>query len=244
METALVSAALQEPADFSSRPLSRRESLWLAANNTAPQPIPQPIRVVIADGQDMVRAGLVCLLERWGYEVVGQSRSGAEALELWRSLRPDVVVLDLVLPDQSGIATIAAIRAIDAQARCVALTSLDGDDPMRRAMRAGAAGYVLKRGAAEALQQCLERVHDGGRYLPQELALQLAATGASTLPTPREIEVLSGVAQGLCNKRIGRSLGIEEGTVKAHLKNILRKLDAASRTEAATIAIRRGLVAL
>ncbi|MDE0853406.1 MAG: response regulator transcription factor [Nevskia sp.] len=202
------------------------------------------LRVLIADGQEIVRAGLVCLLKDCGYEVVGEASSGEQAVALWQDLQPDVLLLDLHLPDTDGVDVIGRIRSMEGQARCVALTNFDGDETVRRVMRAGAAGYVLKRGATESLRLCLERVRSGGRYLPEELALRLVANHEDDLPTPRESEVLKMVAHGLCNKRIGRALGIEEGTVKAHLKSILRKLDAASRTEAASIAIRRGLVSL
>jgi DNA-binding NarL/FixJ family response regulator len=201
-------------------------------------------RILVAEQQGLIRSAIACLLERRGYDVVGQAATGAEAVTAWRQLRPDVTLLELRMPGLDGIAAIEAIRAIDACARIVVLSGFEGDEPVHLSFRAGASGYLPKSVSADVLFQCLDAVQAGGRFLTAEMAQHLAARAASSAPTPREMEVLTGVAKGLPNKRIGRDLGIEEGTVKAHLKSILRKLDAASRTEAASIAIRRGLVEL
>jgi two-component system NarL family response regulator len=201
-------------------------------------------RVLVAGQHELIRSAIACLLERRGYEVVGQAANGTEAVALWSQLRPDVALLDLRMSGQDGIATVQAIRRVDANARAILLSGFDSDEPVHLAFRAGASGYLLKDVSADVLCQCLDAVNAGKCFVTPELAQRLATRGSPPAPTPREIEVLAGVAQGLCNKRIGRVLGIEEGTVKAHLKSILRKLDAASRTQAASIAIRRGLVEL
>ena len=202
------------------------------------------VRILLVDDHELVRTALAYLIGRFGYEVVGQASDSADAVTLWRQLRPDVTLLDLHMPGLDGIATTHAIRAIDADARIVVLSTFDWEELARRALGAGACGYLLKRVSPEVLCNCIDTVHSGGRFVMPELAQRLAISPAQPTPTERELEVLTGVSQGLCNKRIGRMLGIEEGTVKAHLKSILRKLEASSRTQAASIAIRRGLVQL
>jgi len=199
-------------------------------------------RVVVCDDHELVRSAFACLLERCGYAVIGQARNGIEAVEVWRELKPDVVLLDMRMPLLDGIGTVQAILATDAAARIVMLSTFDCEEHVARAFSAGARGYLLKCVSPETLCQCIEMVHAGGKFVVPELAQRLALCATAPGPTHRELEVLTGVAQGLCNKRIARGLGIEEGTVKAHLKSILRKLEASSRTQAATIAIRRGLV--
>ena len=201
-------------------------------------------RVLVAGHHELIRSAIACLLEQRGYEVVGRAANGTEAVALWRGLKPDVTLLDLRMSGPDGIATVQAIRGVDANARTVVLSGIDSDEPVHLAFRAGASGYLPKNVSADVLCQCIDVVNAGGRFVTPELAQRLATRACPPAPTPREIEVLTGVAQGLCNKRIGRALGIEEGTVKTHLKSILRKLDAASRTQAASIAIRRGLVEL
>lgn len=202
------------------------------------------VRILVADHHELIRSAIACLLERRGYEVVGQVPDGAEAVDLWRQVRPDVTLMGLRMPGLAGIATTQAIRAVDVDARVVLLSHFDSDKSVNLAFRAGASGYLLKSASPDVLCKSINVVYAGGRFLTHELAQRLATRAAPPVPTRREIEVLTGVAQGLCNKRIGRALGIEEGTVKTHLKSILLKLDAASRTQAASIAIRRGLVEL
>lgn len=201
-------------------------------------------RILVADHHELFRTAIACLLERRGYEIVGQAADGAEALDLWRRRRPDVTLMGLRMPGLEGIATTQAIRAVDADARVLLLSHFDSDESVNLAFRAGASGCLLKSASPDVLCKSINVVYAGGRFLTHDLAQRLATRAAPPVPTRREIEVLTGVAQGLSNKRIGRALGIEEGTVKTHLKSILLKLDAASRTQAASIAIRRGLVEL
>ena len=202
------------------------------------------MRILLAESHELICSAIACLLEHCGYEVAGRTGTAADVAELWCDLRPDVLLLDLHMPGLDGIATLEAIRAEDTNARSVLLSNFDGEEIVIRSLRAGACGYLLKSGSPQMLCRCLDTVHAGGRFLSPELADRLATWSGAPTPTQREMDVLTGVARGLCNKRIGRDLGIGEGTVKAHLKSILRKLDAASRTEAALIAIRRGLVQL
>jgi len=203
---------------------------------------PTPLRILVADDHELVRSGVACVVERCGYTVVGQAGDGIEALALWRELRPDVALLDLRMPGLDGIAAVRAIRELDTDAKLILLTSFDTADQLRRGLAAGANGYALKGISPNALCDCIETVARGGRYLTPEQAQRIAEADTSPAPSKRELEVLAGIAQGLCNKLIARELDIGEGTVKVHIKSILRKLDAASRTHAALIAIRRGLV--
>jgi two-component system NarL family response regulator len=203
---------------------------------------PAKARLVVCDDHELVRSAFACLLERCGYQVVGQACNGVEAIEAWKELKPDVTLLDMRMPVLDGVGVVQAILSRDADARIVMLSTFDCDDHVIRAISAGARGYLLKGVSPEMLCQCIETVHAGGKFIVPELAQRLAISATAPAPTHREIEVLHGVAQGLSNKRIARVLRIEEGTVKAHLKSILRKLEASSRTQAASIAIRRGLV--
>ena len=212
--------------------------------HVSPKPGAGAVRVLLGDGHELVRTALACLLERCGYEVVGLACSGPEAVELWQRLTPDVALLDLRLPVMDGIATIRAIRAMDSAARLVVLSPLNFEEPVRRAFSAGGRGYLLKTASPRALCSCLETVCRGGRFLSAELAHRIVADIGHPTPTRREIEVLGGVARGLRNKHIGKALGINEETVKTHVRSIMRKLDADSRTQAAAIAIQRGLVEL
>jgi DNA-binding NarL/FixJ family response regulator len=203
-----------------------------------------PPRILVAESHELLCTALACLLERQGCLVVGRTSNGAEVVGLWNQLHPDILMLDLQLSGTDGLATIEAIRAIDGNAQIIALSSFEGDKHVTRAFRAGARGYLLKQASADTLLTCLHTVQAGEPFIPSALVLRLAIGRTAPTPTQREFEVLTGVAKGLCNKRIGQALGIEEGTVKAHLKSILRKLDADSRTEAASIAIRTGMVQL
>jgi two-component system NarL family response regulator len=214
-----------------------------AANGTIAKQVPRAkVRVLVADDHELIRSALACLLEQCGYDVVAQANNGAEALALWREHLPDIALLDLRMPVLDGIGAVNAVRQLDGNARVVILSTFDCHEHVTRAFAAGARGYLLKGVSLQILRQCIVTVCSGGRFIVPELAQRLAINSALPTPTDREIDVLTGVAQGLCNKRIARSLGIEEGTVKVHLKSILRKLEATSRTQAATIAIRRGLV--
>jgi DNA-binding NarL/FixJ family response regulator len=205
----------------------------------------QRIRVLIADDHVVVREGLVAMIDRQpDMTVVAQAPNGAEAVELWRSHGPDIALLDLRMPVLDGVGAIGRIRAEDPKARILILTTYDGDEDIYRGMRAGAKAYLLKDTPREELLQCIRAVYSGESYIPPAVAAKLASQVSGERLTTREMEILALIARGRSNKAIARELDISEGTVKTHVKSILQKLDATSRTEAVSIGAKRGLVRL
>jgi two-component system NarL family response regulator len=205
----------------------------------------QCIRILIADDHSVVREGLVSLVKRKSdMTVVAEANNGREAVDLWKEHRPDVILLDLRMPELDGVGAIKEIRGLDENAHIVVLTTFDGDEDIYRAIKAGAKGYLLKDTAREALMECIRRVHAGETCIPPMLAAKLADRVSGEALSAREIEVLQRVAAGKSNKEIGAELFISEGTVKTHVKSIFSKLDVVSRTEAVATASRRGLIQL
>jgi DNA-binding NarL/FixJ family response regulator len=203
------------------------------------------IRILIADDHFLVRIGLIALVNMEpDMEVVGEAGDGAQALEIFEKLRPDLTLMDLRMPGKDGIQATLEIRNKFPTARILMLTTYDGDDDIHRALQAGAQGYVLKNSTRETLVPALRSVAAGERWIPKDIASRLASRKTFEELTPREIEVLHELARGLANKEIGDALGISEHTVKGHLKNILAKLRVADRTEAVTTAILRGIIHL
>jgi len=211
------------------------------------------IRVLLADDHPIVREGLSAVLSAQpDLAIVGAAENAAEALRLAHDLRPDVLLLDLSLPDASGADLVPPLLADLPHLRILLFTAYDADERILTAIRAGARGYLLKGAPGDEIARALRAVHAGGFYTaPGAAASLLAALSGHTLTaatsrgeglTDREREVLRLVAEGLPNKQIARQLGITERTVKFHLSSILRKLDAASRAQAAVIATQRGLV--
>jgi two-component system, NarL family, response regulator LiaR len=203
--------------------------------------------VLVVDDHAVVRQGLRMYLSvDGGVEVVGEASDGAEALEQARRLRPDVVLMDLLMPRVDGVAATAAIRAQLPDVEVIALTSVLEDGSVADAVRAGAAGYVLKTTDAPELRRALETVAAGRVYLTPEAAARLAAEVRSPPPadelTEREAEVLALIARGLSNKQIALELHITEKTVKSHVSHVLAKLGVTSRTQAALHAVRSGVV--
>lgn len=176
--------------------------------------------------------------------VVGQAGSGQEAIESFRRLRPDVTLMDLRMPDMNGIEAISAIRSEFPDARIIVLTTYAGDVQAAAALKAGAAGYLLKNLMRKELIETIRTVHAGKRHVPVEIATEIAEHVADDALTMREIEVLRRVAAGKSNKLVAAELDISEGTVNTHMKNILPKLDASDRTHAVIIALRRGILEL
>ena len=176
--------------------------------------------------------------------LVGQASSGREAIESFRRLRPDVTLMDLRMPDMSGIDAIAAIRAETPKARIVVLTTYAGDVQAAAALKAGAAGYLLKNLLRKELLETIRAVHSGKRRVPPEVAAEIAEHVANDALTEREIEVLRRVAAGRSNKVIAAELDVSEGTVKTHMRSILPKLEASDRTHAVMIALKRGILDL
>lgn len=204
-----------------------------------------PISILIADDHPLILAGLSTLLGAMPeFRLVAQATDGLEAVALYRQHRPDVVIMDLGMPRLNGVDAIEQIRAEDASASIVILTTRQGDEDVYRGLRAGAKAYLLKDGATEQLVDCLRTVASGQQYLPAAVASKLAERKAGSQLSRRELEILAHLATGKSNKMIARSADIEVGTVKFHVNNILAKLNVASRTEAATVAARRGLLSV
>lgn len=174
--------------------------------------------------------------------LVGEAAGGREALARFRELRPDVTLMDLRLPDMSGIEAIEAIRKEFTSARIIVLTTYDGDAQALAALKAGAAGYLLKRALRTDLLDTIRAVFVGKRSIPPDVATSIAEHAADDSLTDREIEVLRGVAAGKSNKVIAAELAVSDGTVKAHMKSILPKLGARDRTHAVMIAVKRGIL--
>lgn len=203
------------------------------------------IRVLCIDDHVLVREGIAALINRQAdMQVIAEASSGGDGIQQFRMHRPDVSLVDLRLPDISGIEVIAGILGENPDARVLVISSFEGDVDIRRALSAGAMGYVLKGMPREALLEAIRRVHRGGKAIPPEVAAAVAAHLTDEPLTPREIEVLTVVASGAHNRGIAATLGIAEDTVKMHIKNIMAKLDAADRTGAVTTAIKRGIIHL
>ena len=211
------------------------------------------IRVLIVDDHAIVRQGLKSLIGyQEGMEVVGEAADGLQAVEQARSLQPDVILLDLVMPHMGGLEAIAQIKRDHPDARILVLTSFAKDDQVLPAIKAGALGYHLKDSSPDELVQAIRQVHRGesslhpliARRVLQELSRPSERPLTPDPLTPREVEVLRLVAQGLENREIAEKLVISEATVRTHVSNIMSKLHLASRTQAALYALQEGLASL
>ena len=203
------------------------------------------IRIFSVDDHPLLREGIAALINNQpDMSLVGEAATGAEAIQLFKQLRPDVTLMDLRLPDMSGIDTLIAIRSEFGDARIIMLTTFEGDVEILRALQAGARGYLLKNMPPAELLDVIRQVHAGKKRIPPEIASQLAEHMSDETLTEREIEVLRAVAGGNKNRDIAQKLFISEETVKVHIKHIMDKLGAADRTQAVTIAVRRGIIQL
>lgn len=209
-------------------------------------PPPQAkIRVLIADDHVTVREGVAAIIGRQpDMVVIVEAANGRECLDRWMECRPDVTLLDLRMPILDGIGAIEAIRGQDAAAKLIVLTTYETDHDISRAIMAGARGYILKDALREELLDCIRGVHAGETRIPHSLVAKLAAGVSGDALTSRELDVLTLLARGLSNKDMSVQLNISETTVKSHLRNIFYKLHVLSRTEAITVASRRGLIRL
>jgi len=205
--------------------------------------IARQIKILTVDDHPILREGIASIIQgEKDMVVVGEASNGREAIEVFRSKRPDVTLMDLQMPDLNGIDAIATIRQEHPQARIIVLTTYEGDVLARRALKAGATGYILKDMIRTELLEAIRAVHLGLKYIPQKIAAELAEHYSEDDLSDREIEVLREVARGTSNKIIASHLSISEATVKAHMKNILLKLGASDRTHAVNIATTRGFL--
>jgi DNA-binding NarL/FixJ family response regulator len=203
------------------------------------------IRVLCVDDHPLVRKGIASILANEpDITLVGEADNGQHAVELFRKLQPDVVLMDLRMPALDGVGTTRAILSEFPDARVLALTSYDGDQDIYRALEAGVRGYLLKETAHADVVHAIRTVHAGKRLMPPDVAVRLSEYFPQVALTMRETEVLELVSQGLGNKEIADRLGTASGTIKMHVQNILDKLGAADRTHAVTMAIRRGILRL
>jgi DNA-binding NarL/FixJ family response regulator len=202
-----------------------------------------PIRILCVEDHPVFREGLRAMIESEPDMVfVGHALNAVEAIAQFRRHRPDITLMDLRLPGTNGTDVLISIRGEFPQARIIMLTTSDGDANIQRAMRAGAAAYILKSMPLEELLGVIRSVHAGRRHIPPEVAAQLAEHMGDDDLTARELEVLLLIREGLRNKQIADQLAISENTVNFHIKNLMDKLRANDRTHAVTIALRRGLL--
>src|SRR5271154_4826494 len=208
-------------------------------------PMSEAIRIMVVEDHHIVRQGLLALIKTVpGLEVVAEAPDGNEAIRQFRQHKPDITLMDLRLPDLGAVDAITAIRGEFPSARIIVLTTFDGDEDIYRALQAGARGYLLKGMNADELIDAIQTVHRGRSRIPSAVAERLAERLAGNALTERETEVLRTIVAGKSNKEIAATLFISEATVKTHVNNLLSKLGVADRTQAATMALHRGIVHL
>ncbi len=204
-----------------------------------------PIRVLIVDDHPMLIEGVAAVLNMQSdMIVVGEAANGDEAIDCYERLRPDITLMDLQMPVKNGVMAIEAIRKDHPAARIIVLTTFTGDAQAMHALRAGAAGYLLKSSLRRDLLDAIRNVHEGRRHLQQDLATRIALHALEDTLSAREVEILQLIASGTANKQIARALNVSEEAIKAHIKSIFAKLDVNDRTHAVTMAAKRGIINL
>lgn len=206
---------------------------------------PHSIRILCVDDHRIVREGLALIIGRQpDMEVVGTASSGEEAVELFARFKPDITLMDLNLRGMSGLDAIKAIRLQESRARIVVLTMHNGEEYIHRALEAGAASYVLKDSLSDNLVGTIRDVYEGRHTLAPDVEARLAERAGNAHLTPREVQVVELISQGMRNKEIAATLGISFETAQVHVKNILAKLKVQDRTAAVSVAVRRGIIQL
>jgi DNA-binding NarL/FixJ family response regulator len=204
-----------------------------------------PIRILIVDDHPIMRVGIAAIINAQPrMQVVGQAGTAGEAVRIFEAVQPDLTLMDLRLPDRSGVEAIRSIRAISPRAKIVVLTTYEGDEDIHQALDAGARGYLIKGMPHDALVKALQRVHAGQRYLPQVVTEALSSRIPGSHLSQREQEVLQLMFAGMSNRAIAEKLAIKEATVKSHVSVILMRLDVNDRTQAVVEGLKRGLVHL
>lgn len=204
-----------------------------------------PIRILVADDHPIVREGVAALVGgQSDMQMVGQAANGREAIQQFRAHHPDIVLMDLQMPEMNGLDALIAILEEAPEARIIMLTTYAGDAQVQRAIKAGARGYLLKSSLYEELLQTIRAVHAGRKAISAEASYELAEHAADEALTPAEIRVLRLIAEGMANKEVAEQLLVSEETVKGQVRNILSKLGAKDRTQAAMIGVKRGIIQL
>jgi DNA-binding NarL/FixJ family response regulator len=232
--------ASQEIIDYGLPTIPHGRSCSVSA-----EPKRRAISILLVDDHPLLREGVAAVIGLQSDMVlVGEAENGSQAIERFRQTLPDVTLMDLQMPEMGGVEAIQAIRAESPAARILVLTTYAGDVLALRAMKAGAAGYLLKSSLRKELVDTIRAVHAGRRHVSAEIASEIAVHAVDDQLSDREVSILNLIANGHANKAIGLRLSISEETVKAHLKNIFFKLDVADRTHAVTMAVRRGFIQL
>lgn len=203
------------------------------------------IRILIVDEHTIVRCGLIAFFKHEpGVEAIAEAGDGIEAVERFRTLQPDVTLMELRMPKLNGVEAITTIRQEFPNAKIIFLTAYDGDEDIYRGLRAGAKGYLLKNASCDELLEAIRQVNDGKKYIPLVVGAKLADRIEYSTLSERECNVLRLVARGRSNREIAAALNISEGTVKSHLNQILNKLQADDRTQAVVTALKRGFISI
>jgi DNA-binding NarL/FixJ family response regulator len=203
------------------------------------------IRILVVDDHFVVREGLRSIIEREAdMTLVAEAANGVQAVEMYDRLQPDITVMDLRMPVQGGVEAIRQIKQKNPDARIIVLSSFSGDEDVHAALNAGAMGYLLKHSSGDQIVPAIHALMEGQKWIPPEVASHLTSRKRGEVLTGREREIVARLALGEANKQIGNVIGITEETVKSHVKNILAKLQVRDRTEAVTVALRRGIIHL